>query len=221
MTSGIAGSAYFAVSQQVLTDIVLAHHTSNGDGAHDLHHLQRVWRNCERIGAGCEPAPQWHVLSAAAFLHDLINVPKSSPDRARASTLSADAAVAALAQRGFPSAKLDAVWHAIQTHSFSADITPKSLEARVLQDADRLDALGALGLARTFYVAGQLGSRLLDGDDPLAQRRMLDDRAFALDHFQTKLYGLVETMNTPAAKALATTRVTYMRDFVAQLQSEI
>jgi len=220
-TSGNSGNTRFAVSEEVLIAIVLAHDTGTSDGAHDLHHLRRVWHNCERIGAACEPVPDWQVLSAAAFLHDLINIPKNTAERSRASTLSADAAVAALAQRGFPNAKLNAVWHAIQTHSFSAAIKPETLEACVLQDADRLDALGALGLARTFYVAGQLGSQLFDGDDLLAQHRSLDDKVFALDHFQTKLYTLLETMNTPAAKSLATARVDYMREFVTRLQDEM
>ena len=211
----------FAISERELIDIVVAHATCDNDGAHDLHHIRRVWHHCENIGAQCSPAPDWQVLSAAAFLHDLINVPKNSKERSRASTLSADAAVGALAERGFPSAKLDGVWHAIQAHSFAAGFTPDSLEACILQDADRLDALGALGLARTFYVAGQLGSQLFDGDDLLAQRRSLDDKVFALDHFQTKLYGLLETMNTPAAKSLASGRVAYMREFVARLQSEM
>ena len=211
----------FAISEGELVDIVIAHGTGDNDGAHDLHHLRRVWHNCENIGAQCSPAPDWQVLSAAAFLHDLINVPKNSKERSRASTLAADAAVGALAKREFPSSKLDGVWHAIHAHSFSAGFTPQSLEACILQDADRMDALGALGLARTFYVAGQLGSQLFDGDDLLAQRRSLDDKVFALDHFQTKLYGLLETMNTPAAKSLASARVAYMRDFVARLQSEM
>ena len=152
-----ASDTRFALSERVLIDIVIAHDNGSEDGAHDLHHLRRVWHNCEHIGGQCEAHPDWQVLSAAAYLHDLINVPKNSPDRARASTISADAAIAALSQRGFPATKRDAVHHAIQAHSFSAGFTPETLEACILQDADRLDALGALGLARTFYVAANSG----------------------------------------------------------------
>ncbi|MCP5995663.1 HD domain-containing protein, partial [Klebsiella pneumoniae] len=85
----------------------------------------------------------------------------------------------------FPPDRYAAVEHAIEAHSFSAGIAPQSLEAKIVQDADRLEALGAIGLARVFAVSGALGTALFDADDPFAGARALDDKAFALDHFQT------------------------------------
>ena len=161
------------------------------------------------------------MLAAAAWLHDLVNPPKDSPDRSRASALSAEAALPILAGEGFPGAKTAAVRQAILTHSFSAGLTPETLEAKILQDADRLDALGAVGIARTFYVAGRMNSSLFHPTDPLAEARDHDDRAFALDHFETKLFRIAETLHTVTAQKIAAGRVAVMRQFVADLLGEI
>lgn len=103
----------------------------------------------------------------------------------------------------FPEDRLPAVSHAIEAHSFSAKISPTTIEAKIVQDADRLEALGAIGLARVFAVSGALGVALFDAEDPFAQRRVLDDRQYALDHFQTKLLQLPLTMQTNHGRYLA------------------
>ena len=116
-----------------------------------------------------------------------------------ASRLSADAAVALLRDSfGYPEEKLDAVHHAIHAHSFSAGVPVQSVEAGILQDADRMEALGAIGIARMFYTGGKMGSALFDPDDILAEHRPLDDRRFSLDHIDAKLLKLPATMNTAA-----------------------
>ena len=188
------------------------------DGAHDLGHLRRVWANCQRI-AGADADMQ--VLEAAAFFHDLVNLPKSSPDRARASTLSAEAACVWLATTGFPADKLPAVAHAIAAHSFSAGIAPLTLEAKILQDADRLEGLGAIGIARMFHVAGAMGALLFDAEDPMAEARALDDRRFSLDHLETKLFTLPGLMLTQMGRRLAEERVAWMRAFRDRLLDEM
>jgi uncharacterized protein len=183
-----------------------------GDGAHDINHLHRVWASAQALmakEAGADPL----VVLAACYLHDLVNLPKNHPERSTASTQSAKAARTTLAALDFPPQKLDAVAHAIEAHSFSAAIAPRSLEARIVQDADRLDALGAVGLARLFYIAGQMGSALADGADPLATNRPLDDRAFALDHIVAKLSKLPAMMQTPAGRHLADQRLSRLTTF--------
>ena len=190
------------------------------DGAHDLGHLDRVWKSC-RLIAMDEPGADGDVLAAAAYFHDAVNLPKDSPDRAAASRLSADLAVRELAAMGFAAGKLPAVHHAIAAHSFSARIVPETAEARILQDADRLEALGAIGLARMFLVTGQMGGGLFDPADPMALNRPLDDRRFALDHLEVKLFGLVETMQTATGRAMAAERAEWIHSFRTRLLSEI
>lgn len=189
------------------------------DGGHDLAHLRRVWRSCRLIAAD-EPADLL-VLAASAYLHDLVNLPKNAPDRHLASRRSAAAASGLLREMAFPEDRLAPVAHAIEAHSFSAGIVPETAEARVLQDADRLDSLGALGIARTFYTAGLMGSRLFDADDPWARERPLDDRRFALDHFERKLLTLEATMTTEAGRRLAKARAQAMHTFLDQLRDEL
>lgn len=190
------------------------------DAAHDISHLRRVASTAIKIGAA--ESANLSVLTAAAYFHDLVNRPKNAPDRHRASTLSARRAVEILKAKfpSFPASEHGAVAHAVEAHSFSAGIAPVTIEAKVLQDADRLEALGAIGIARVFYIAGRLGQSLFDGCDPLAARRDLDDKKFALDHFRVKLMHLHESMQTDTGKQLALENTRYLVNFVAKLVNE-
>lgn len=190
------------------------------DGAHDLAHLRRVWKNCQRI-ARAEGGADLQVLLAAAMFHDAVNLPKDAPNRYEASRLSAQAAAEILPRLGFPPEKIAAVAHAIAAHSFSGGVTPETPEARILQDADRLEALGAIGIARLFHVAGALGSALFDAEDPLAQRRALDDRAFALDHIEVKLVPIAAQMQTAEGRQLADEALEWALSFRSRLMREI
>jgi uncharacterized protein len=189
------------------------------DAAHDLAHLDRVWLTCHDIAvtmdADMEP------LMAAAYLHDLVNLPKDDPNRARASTLSAQAAVPHMQALGLADTQIALACHAIAAHSFSAGIEPESDIARILRDADRLDALGAIGIARTFAVSGQLGRRFYDAQDPFAIGRNLDDLQFALDHWPKKLLQLPRDMLTERGRQIARTRVATMLVFITHFASEI
>jgi Predicted HD superfamily hydrolase len=161
------------------------------------------------------------LLTAATILHDCVVVEKNSPDRSRASRLAADKARDELSKRNWEAADIDAVAHAIEAHSFTANITPRSIEAKILQDADRLDAIGAVGIARCFYVAGRLNSALYHPDDPKADNRMLDDRRYAVDHFGAKLLGLADGFQTETGQALASSRHQRMLVFLDGLYDEI
>lgn len=199
--------------------VTLAAGTAGNDGAHDASHLERVWRSAETLLAH-HPEADALVVMAASYLHDLVNLPKSDPERAQASRRSAELARERLAQLGFPAGRLDAVAHAIEAHSFSAAIAPTTIEAKIVQDADRLDALGAVGLARMFYIAGRMGSALAHPGDPLAEHRELDDRAWSLDHIVVKLARLPEMMQTEAGRDLANQRLgkllVFRKDFAAE-----
>jgi len=201
----------------------LTAHMDTKDGSHDLGHFQRVWKAAQYIdeeeGRVADPL----ILLTSAYFHDLVSLPKNSPERSAASRLSAEKTAALLVDvfTDFPREKIEGVRHAIHAHSFSARVEPRTVEARILQDADRMEALGAIGLARVFYTAGQLSQRLFDAEDPLALQREPDDRRYSLDHFQVKLFKLPALMNTATGKRLAEEKVGYLRDFLRMIEGEI
>ncbi len=192
---------------------------ASGDGSHDKSHLQRVWKNAAAIQA--EDGGDAQVLFAATILHDCVPTEKNSPLRAQASRLSADKAARVLSALDWPQAQIDAVAHAVAAHSFSAGIEPLTLEAKTLQDADRLDAIGMLGVARCFYVAGRMGSALYDPLDPHASERPLDDRRYALDHFRAKLLKLASGFRTDTGARLARVRHERLQRFLDEFADEI
>lgn len=193
----------------------------DGDAAHDLAHIRRVVRWARQL-AEAEDADR-SIVIPAAWLHDCVSVPKDHPDRSRASTLAAEAASSWLTEQGYPAERIPEVAHAIAAHSFSAGIAPRTLEAKVVQDADRLDALGAIGIARCYATAGVMGSALVHPEDPVPgphTTRPLDDRQYATDHFVVKLLRLPETMQTEAGRAEAERRSIFLRQFMDELARE-
>ncbi len=189
------------------------------DGSHDVSHLHRVWRNVCTIRN--TEGGDHQLLLAATLLHDCISVEKNSPFRANASRLAAARASELLAEMGWDEERIDAVAHAIEAHSHSAAITPTTLEAKILQDADRLDAIGMIGVARLFYVAGRMGSNLYDPVDPHAEKRPLQDKRFAVDHFKTKIFTLAQGFQTPTGRALAQVRHERAERFFQEFMAEV
>ena len=205
---------------QDLAQTLLPHaYDDNGDGSHDTSHLQRVWKNAAAIHA--EEGGDAQVLFAATLLHDCVAVEKNSPLRAQASRLSAEKATRVLRSLGWTHAAIQATAHAVEAHSFSAGVTPATLEAKTLQDADRLDALGMLGVARCFYVAGRMGRALYDPADPHAAHRPLDDTRYTLDHFHTKLLKLASGFQTATGIRLAGIRHARLQRFLDEFSEEI
>ncbi|MFJ7798113.1 HD domain-containing protein [Pseudomonas sp. NPDC096950] len=205
---------------QTLADTLLPHALEpSEDGAHDLSHLQRVWHNVRTLQA--QEGGDLEVLLASVLLHDCVAVEKNSPLRSQASRLAADKAATLLTTLDWSDAKIAAVVHAIEAHSFSANIAPTTLEAKIMQDADRLDSLGMLGVARTFYIAGRMGSALYDPQDPEAKTRDYDDKRFCLDHFQTKLLHLADGFQTDTGQQLAQVRHQRLKGFMELFKEEI
>ncbi|WP_275556190.1 phosphohydrolase [Mixta sp. Marseille-Q2659] len=191
------------------------------DKAHDIAHLRRVWQSAQRIMQGTEADPL--VVMTACYFHDVVNLPKNHPQRHLASSKAAVETRRILSEEfpDFPLGLHDAVAHAVQAHSFSAGIKPETLEARIVQDADRLESLGAIGLARVFYTSGALGRALFDSEDPLGRDRQLDDTSWTLDHFQKKLLRLPDTMQTAEGKRLARHNVAFLVTYMAKLCAEL
>jgi len=189
------------------------------DPAHDLSHIKRVVNNARYLTEleRCDP----EITLPAAWLHDCVQVPKDSANRARASRMAAAEAVRFLKEQAYPTALLPAVQHAVEAHSYSAAIPVQSVEAGVVQDADRLDALGAIGIARCLLTGGALGSEIYQARDPFARDRSLDDKRYMVDHFYAKLFKLPATMQTRAGKNEAERRVAMMQDWLGELGREL
>jgi uncharacterized protein len=189
------------------------------DSAHDPAHIKRVVANAKLLLVTEKADSQ--IVVAAAWLHDCVILPKNHPDRKQASTMAAERAVQFLKVNGFPEQKLPGVFHSIEAHSFSAGIPPQTIEAKLVQDADRLDALGAIGIARCLMVGGQLNRPLCNPEDPFCETRKPDDSEWTLDHFYTKLFKLPEQMNTQSAQKEAKKRMAFMQAYLDRLRSEI
>src|SRR5213593_711918 len=190
------------------------------DSAHDFQHIKRVYKNAEVIGR--REGADMKILLSAALLHDLVVYPKGSAKTSKSADDSADIAEKWLRSYGYPQGKIEKICYCIRTHSYSKRLTPSSLEGKILQDADRLDALGAIGIARTFSVGGSESRLFYNPDDPFWKSgRELNDRDWTLDHFQTKLLKLNRSMHTKTGKEMAQERVKFMELFIKQLQNEL
>ena len=188
------------------------------DPSHDTAHLLRVALWTLRLGGTGVDARE---AVAAALLHDAVHVPKDSPDRARASELAADFARERLAALGFESASIARIAAAVRDHSFSRGAVPVDALGCALQDADRLEALGAIGWLRCISTGVRMRADWFHADDPWAASRELDDRRYSVDHLFTKLLGLPATMRTAAGRAEAERRAAFLRAFADQLGEEL
>ncbi len=189
------------------------------DSGHDLGHIHRVVIAAKRIAAS--EAARAEIVVPAAWLHDCVNVAKNSPQRRLASAQAADRAGVFLREAGYPEYHLPAIRHAIEAHSFSAGIPPETLEAKVVQDADRLDALGAIGVARCLMVGTDLGLQLYSPQEPFPSARIADDKAFIIDHFYVKVLTLADTMQTTAGRTEARNRAQFLQNYLEQLAVEL
>ena len=201
----------------------LAPRLAAADPAHDLAHIRRVVATAERLAH--DEGARLDIVRPAAWLHDCVSVSKTSAARSQASRAAAREAHRFLDSAGYPAELLEPICHAIEAHSFSAAITPETLEARVVQDADRLDALGAIGIARCLLVGGHLGNTLYHPEHPFPDhppaQRPADDSTYVLDHFFTKLLKLPDTFQTDAGRREAYRRAEVMERFLGKLGQEI
>jgi uncharacterized protein len=192
---------------------------SSRDAAHDLGHVLRVARLAGEMAA--EEGADEETCVAAALLHDLVYLPKNHPEASRSAALAAAMVPGWCAFDPGLAAKAEAIAHAVEAHSFSGGIVPETLEAKTVQDADRLEALGAIGIARTFATGASFGGGLWHPGDPWANSRDLDDKAWSLDHFPKKLLKLKDAMNTNAGRSRAERRQKLILEYLAALREEL
>lgn len=199
----------------------LKNHHQHQDAAHDLCHFRRVWATAQKLAA--DDDVDMLVILTACYFHDIVSLAKNHPQRQRSSILAAEETRRLLREEfvQFPAEKIEAVCHAIAAHSFSAQIAPRASSRSASWTILASVVKGAIGLARVFAVSGALGLALFDGEDPFAQHRPLDDKRYALDHFQTKLLKLPQTMQTARGKQLAQHNAQFLVEFMAKLGAEL
>lgn len=189
------------------------------DPAHDFEHVMRVYKNAQKM-CKLEKANEKLVL-VSALLHDIASYPKSDKRSKLSSIQSAKKSEQILKNYDFSKEEIGIISDAIRDHSFSQNKTPASLEGKILQDADRLDALGAIGIARVFATGGSLKRPFYNIDDPFCKTRTPDDKVWTVDHFFQKLLKLESLMNTESGKAEAKKRTAMLKEFLKQLKQEI
>jgi len=190
-----------------------------GDSAHDFEHIMRVYKNAERLCLK-EKVNSKLVLSAV-LLHDIVSYPKSDKRSKLSSIESAELSKKILKKYHFSKEEIEIITDAIRDHSFSQNKKPKTIEGKILQDADRLDAIGAIGIARVFSVAGAENRPFYNKVDPFCKRRDPDDQKWTMDHFYKKLLKLEDLMNTKSGKIEAKKRTKILRHFLSDLKREI
>jgi uncharacterized protein len=165
--------------EQIMRTVQLLLH--NQSPAHDFQHILRVYKNAEMISKQ-EESVDLDIVLAAALLHDLVVYPKGSSKTINSADDSAEIAKKILLEyKNYPREKIEKVADIIRMHSYSKKLIPSTLEGKILQDADRLDAIGAIGIARTFSVGGSENGPLYNPTDPFCEsKRQLDD-IYAVD----------------------------------------
>ena len=189
------------------------------DSAHDFDHIMRVFKNAQKI-CKKENTHEKLVLSAV-LLHDIVSYPKSDKRSKLSSIKSAEKSKKILKKFNFTKEEIQTISYAIRDHSFSRNKIPVTIEGKILQDADRLDAIGAIGIARVFAVSGSEKRPFYNVKDPFCKNRVPNDEIWALDHFYRKLFKLESLMNTKSGKIEAKKRTKVLKDFLNELKKEI
>lgn len=193
--------------------------TGKNDPAHDFEHIMRVYRNAKKICKN-EKVNSKLVL-CAALLHDIVSFPKSDKRSKTSAKKSSILAGKILKKYNFSKNEIQIICNAILDHSFSKNKIPRTIEGKILQDADRLDAIGAIGIARAFTVGGYENRPFYNKFDPFCIKRSPDDKTWTLDHFFKKLLFLEKLMNTKSAKIEAKKRTKIIRKYLSDLRREI
>lgn len=190
------------------------------DPAHGWEHVRRVYNLAQRMAS--EEGADRLITGCAALLHDIGRLVhrKGTPH----ALLSVEESLEILKRYPLNQEQIEAIQHAIEAHSFSQGIEPRTLEAQVVRDADRLDGLGAIGILRwaiTGTIKRKPQTRSYHPEDPFGENRELNERLYMLDHFYTKLLKLEEGMYTSTGRALAQERTAYMRTYLQELKTEL
>jgi uncharacterized protein len=204
------------------------------DPGHTMDHVMRVFNHARQI-ATSEPDLEMDVLETAILLHDIARIKEDrdttgSVDHA---LLGADDAVPILRELGYPEEKIEKIKHCIQTHRYRCGFEPETMEARILFDADKLDLLGAVGIARMYMFAGEyhqdmysftpLGEYIQDnlaGGKPGCRIKKIEKHSPNLE-FELKIRNIPDRLYTQKAKEMAGFKIKFMEDFFDQIRKNI
>jgi len=188
-------------------------------GSHDWDHTERVYKLCVRIGR--KEKADLGVLKIAALLHDIGREEEDkSHGRICHGRSGAVLAREILERHGCDAATVRAVVHCIRTHRFRRGGAPRTLEARILFDADKLDSIGAVGVARAFQFAGEIGARLHDKTIDVRRTKPYTREDTAYREYLVKLSRVRDRMTTREGRRLAAGRHRFMAAFFARLNKE-
>jgi len=189
------------------------------DPSHDFEHIMRVYKNAEKI-CKTESVNKKLVL-ISVLLHDIVKKSQSRKSSKSSADLSAEKSLEILKKLNMSKLEINIITEAIRNHSFTKKKISKTIEGRILQDADRLDAIGAVGIARAFCVSGVKNRPFYNPNNPFAKKRTLNDKKWTLDHFFKKLLLLENQMNTKFGKIEARRRTIILKKFIDNLKLEI
>jgi len=205
--------------------------------AHDINHVMRVYNLCLKL-AKYEPNVDLDVLRTAALLHDIARTKEDKDGHAGMmgtdhAILGAEMSDKILRELSYLQKEIEHIKHCIASHRFRGEKPPKTIEARILSDADKLDVLGATGIARSFTIGGENGQKIYS-DTPVDEYikenlvdgkpngRIIDPSKHASNlEFETKFKQIPDKLYTRRAREIARERLEYMRQFFERLKSEI
>ena len=190
------------------------------DVSHDFEHTLRVLSNAEKISRA--EGGDLDIIIPAALYHDLIVYPKDSSHKNKSQEESAESAGIILNNTDyFPKEKIKKVKICISECSFSKGIMPTLLESKILQDADGLEATGAISIMRTYSSAGQMKKPFYNPQDPFCKNRSPEAQNFALDLFYERLLKVADRMHTQTAREIAKRRTEFLRYFLEEFKLEL
>ena len=199
----------------------------NAPPTHDFLHTKRVLNLCFHIGE--EEGGDAEILYAAAMLHDIARFEADRDGRCHAE-MSAEMSAEILPRAKFPHSKIRGVLHCISTHRFRGDNPPETPEAKILFDADKLDAIGAIGVCRAYAYCGENGQRLYSDFSPEDFQKAPEQKISRItDHsrhtpileFQLKLSRIKDRLYTNTARKIAEERHLFIKSFFLRLYEEV
>ncbi len=202
--------------------------------AHNMEHVLRVYNLCLHLAEN-ESNVDLDILKTAALLHDIARAKEDKDDSGNTdhAILGAEMAEKILTDFGYSKDKIGVIKHCIIAHRFRSGNKPKTKEAKILFDADKLDVIGSIGIARSFIIAGQYGEKmysdvsadeyikdnLVDGK-PNGRIKVISKHAPNLE-FETKFKHIPNKLYTSKAKIIGEQRINFMKQFFDRLKKEI